>query len=398
MDETNTENYNNSLGGIIMFISDDIKYIGVNDHEIDLFEGQYKVPNGMAYNSYVIMDDKIAIMDTVDIHFTKQWFMNVKEVLMGRFPDYLIIHHMEPDHSASIKIFMDTYPECKIVASALGFVMLNNYFGTDYADRKVIVKENDTLSLGKHTLTFISAPLVHWPEVIMSYDSYDKVLFSADAFGKFGALDVEEEWINEARRYYIGIVGKFGSQVQAVLKKLKNFDIQIICSLHGPVLQDHIVNYIDLYNLWSSYGVEKDGVVISYSSVYGNTQKAVELLKQQLEDKGRKVIMHDLSRCDMFKAVEDAFTYSHLILATTTYMGDIFPCMREYIHHLVERNYCNRTVSFIENGTWAPNANKVMKKMLETSKNLTYTQTDVTILGSLNEKSLLQLHTLVDEL
>lgn len=383
---------------IKLYISEDIKFIGVNDHDIDLFEGQYPVPNGMSYNSYIILDEKIAVMDSVDQGFTEEWLNNIEQVIGNREPNYLVVHHMEPDHSANIRVFMQKYPNCKIVASALAFTMMKNYFGTDYSERKVVVKENDTLSLGKHTLQFIQAPLVHWPEVIMSYDTYDKVVFSADAFGKFGALDVDEDWACEARRYYIGIVGKFGVQVQAVLKKLANFDIQMICPLHGPVLKENLSDYLNLYDIWSSYRVEEDGIVIAYSSVYGNTKKAVELLQKELESMGQKVIVNDLARCDMFEAVEDAFRYGKLVLATTTYMGDIFPCMREYIHHLIERNFSNRTLAFIENGSWAPTANKIMKAMMEPCKNMQYVPTSVTILGSLNEKSIHQLHTMAIEL
>ena len=381
-----------------MYISEDIKYIGVNDYDIDLFEGQYPVPNGMAYNSYVIVDEKIAIMDSVDQNFTDEWFNNIENVLNGREPDYLIVHHMEPDHSANIKNFMDKYPTCKIVASAMGFVMMKNYFGIDFSERKIVVKEKDTLSLGKHTLHFIQAPNVHWPEVIMSYDDYDKVMFTADAFGKFGTLDVTEDWACEARRYYIGIVGRFGVQVQAVLKKLAAFDIQMICSLHGPVLKENLAYYMNLYDIWSSYESEDEGVVIAYSSVYGNTKRAVELLKKELELKNQKVVLHDLARCEMFEAVEDAFRYSKLVLATTTYMGDIYPCMKEFIHHLLERNYTKRMVAFIENGSWAPCANKIMKSMMNTCKNLTYTDTSVSILGSLNDKNVEELVALAHEL
>lgn len=381
-----------------MYISEDIKYIGVNDYDIDLFEGQYPVPNGMAYNSYVIVDEKIAIMDSVDQNFTDEWFNNIENVLNGREPDYLIVHHMEPDHSANIKNFMDKYPTCKIVASSMGFVMMKNYFGIDFSQRKIVVKEKDCLSLGKHTLHFIQAPNVHWPEVIMSYDDYDKVMFTADAFGKFGTLDIEEDWTCEARRYYIGIVGRFGAHVQTVLKKLAAFDIQMICSLHGPVLKENLGYYINLYDIWSSYEPEDEGVVIAYSSVYGNTKKAVELLKKELELKNQKVVLHDLARCEMFEAVEDAFRYSKLVLATTTYMGDIYPCMKEFIHHLLERNYTKRMVAFIENGSWAPCANKIMKSMMDTCKNLTYTDTSVSILGSLNDKNLEELDALAHEL
>jgi len=337
-------------------------------------------------------------MDSVDQNFTDEWFNNIENVLNGREPDYLIVHHMEPDHSANIKNFMDKYPTCKIVASSMGFVMMKNYFGIDFSQRKIVVKEKDCLSLGKHTLHFIQAPNVHWPEVIMSYDDYDKVMFTADAFGKFGTLDIEEDWTCEARRYYIGIVGRFGAHVQTVLKKLAAFDIQMICSLHGPVLKENLGYYINLYDIWSSYEPEDEGVVIAYSSVYGNTKKAVELLKKELELKNQKVVLHDLARCEMFEAVEDAFRYSKLVLATTTYMGDIYPCMKEFIHHLLERNYTKRMVAFIENGSWAPCANKIMKSMMDTCKNLTYTDTSVSILGSLNDKNLEELDALAHEL
>ncbi|MBE6995841.1 MAG: MBL fold metallo-hydrolase [Ruminococcaceae bacterium] len=381
-----------------MVISDTIKYVGVNDHEIDLFEGQYVVPNGMAYNSYAILDEKIAIMDSVDAHFTQEWFANIDQALDGRKPDYLVVQHMEPDHSGSIHRFVENYPEAKIVASARAFVMMKNFFGTDFADRQVVVGENDTLCLGSRTLTFITAAMVHWPEVIMTYDSQDKVLFSADGFGKFGALDVEEDWACEARRYYIGIVGKYGVPVQAVLKKAAGLDIQTICPLHGPVLTENLGYYLDLYNIWSSYAVEEEGVVIAYTSVYGNTKKAVELLAEQLRAKGVKVVVNDLARCDMAEAVEDAFRYSKLVLATTTYNGDIFPFMRTFIDHLTERNYSNRTVAFIENGSWAPAAARIMKGMLEKSKNLTYTAAGVKIVSALNEASTAQLTALAEEL
>jgi len=381
-----------------MYITDDIKYVGVNDHQLDLFEGQYIVPNGMSYNSYVILDEKIAIMDSVDAGFTDEWINNIQSVLGDRTPDYLIVQHMEPDHSANIKNFLDTYPHSKIVASPLGFLMMKNYFGTDFPDRKLSIKEGDTLTLGKHVLKFINAPLVHWPEVIMTYDMTDKVFFSADAFGKFGALDIEEDWVCEARRYYIGIVGKFGVQVQSLLKKTANLDIKTICPLHGPVLNDHLDDYFNLYNIWSSYQPEEEGIVIAYTSVYGNTKKAVMMLKAKLEEAGQKVVVNDLARCDMAEAVEDAFRYSKLVLATTTYMGEIFPFMREFIHELKERNYSNRIVGFIENGTWSPSAAKIMKEMMSNLKNLTFTQTTVTILAALNEKSILQLDELSNEL
>ncbi len=382
-----------------MNITNDIRYIGVNDHNIDLFEGQYIVPNGMAYNSYVIMDEKIAIMDTVDANFTHEWMDNIQNVLGGRKPDYLIVQHMEPDHSANIANFVKSYPETKIVASAKAFVMMKNFFGTDYSDNRLVVDEGDTLSLGKHTLTFVTAPMVHWPEVIVTYDSYDKVLFSADGFGKFGALDAEEEWADEARRYYIGIVGKYGAQVQKLLKKAAGLDIQTICPLHGPVLTENLGYYIGLYNIWSGYQPEEEGIVIAYTSVYGNTKKAVLKLAEKLKANGcPKVIVNDLARCDMAKAVEDAFRYSKLVLATTTYNAEIFPFMREFIDHLTERGYSNRTVAFIENGSWAPQATKVMKRMLEKSKNITYAENTVRIISALNDESSAQLNALADEL
>lgn len=382
-----------------MFISNDIKYIGVNDHKVDLFEGQYIVPNGMAYNSYVITDEKIAVMDTVDAGFTHEWLDNLQSALEGRKPDYLIVQHMEPDHSANILSFTKVYPEAKIVASQKAFVMMKNFFGTDFEDKQVVVGEGDTLELGKHTLTFVTAPMVHWPEVIVTYDSFDKVLFSADGFGKFGALDVSEDWACEARRYYIGIVGKYGVQVQNLLKKAAGLDIQIICPLHGPVLNENLSYYLDLYNTWSSYQPEEEGVVIAYTSVYGNTKKAVIELKEKLKAKGcPKVVLNDLARVDMAEAVEDAFRYSKLVLATTTYNSEIFPFMREFIHHLTERNFSNRTVAFIENGSWAPMANKVMKAMFEKSKNLTFAENSVTIRSALNEESLNALEALSEEL
>ena len=382
-----------------MIITNDIKYVGVNDHRIDLFEGQYKVPNGMAYNSYAIIDEKIAIMDSVDAGFTHEWLDNIQNTLEGRAPDYLIVQHMEPDHSANIVNFIKAYPDAKIVASAKAFVMMNNFFGTDFSDRQVVVGEGDTLSLGKHVLTFVSAPMVHWPEVIVTYDSTDKVLFSADGFGKFGALDVEEDWADEARRYYIGIVGKYGVQVQNLLKKAAGLDIQTICPLHGPVLSENLGYYIDLYNTWSSYQPEEEGIVVAYTSVYGNTKKAVLGLVDKLKANGcPKVVVNDLARCDMSQAVADAFRYSKLVLATTTYNADIFPFMREFIDHLTERNFSNRTVALIENGSWAPMAAKVMRGMLEKSKNLTFTDTTVKIVSALNEESGAQLNALVDEL
>ena len=382
-----------------MFITNDIKYIGVNDHEVDLFEGQYVVPNGISYNSYVIMDEKIAVMDTVDQNFGDQWLANLEATLEGRKPDYLVVHHMEPDHSANIDNFLKVYPEATVVSSAKAFAMMKNFFGTDYADRRVVVGEGDTLSLGVHTLTFVTAPMVHWPEVIVSYDSHDKVLFSADGFGKFGALDVEEDWACEARRYYIGIVGKYGPQTQALLKKAAGLDIAVICPLHGPVLKENLGYYVNLYDIWSSYKVESEGVVIAYTSIYGNTKKAVELLAQKLTEKGcPKVVVNDLARCDMAEAVEDAFRYGKLVLATTTYNGDIFPHMKEFIHHLTERNYQNRTVGLMENGSWAPVAAKVMTKMLEGSKNLTFTDTTVKIFSALSDDSRAQIDALAAEL
>ena len=381
-----------------MNITNDIRYVGVNDHKVDLFEGQYDVPNGMAYNSYVILDEKVAVMDTVDAGFTNEWLDNLHRELNGRKPDYLIVQHMEPDHSANITNFLLTYPEAKVVSSSKAFNMMRFYFGTDYADRRVVVGEGDTLTLGKHTLTFVTAPMVHWPEVIVTYDAYDKVLFSADGFGKFGALDVEEEWDCEARRYYIGIVGKYGAQVQALLKKAAGLDIAIICPLHGPVLTENLGHYLNLYDIWSSYRVESEGVVIAYTSVYGNTKAAVELLEKKLEEKGVKVTVHDLARTDIHEAVEDAFRYGKLVLATTTYNGDIFPFMRTYIHHLTERNFQNRTVGMIENGTWAPVAAKVMAKLLEGSKNLTFTENNVKIFASLNDDSRAQVEALAEEL
>ena len=382
-----------------MTITNDIKYIGVNDHQVDLFEGQYVVPNGMAYNSYVILDDKIAVMDTVDKNFTHEWLDNLQNVLAGRKPDFLVVHHMEPDHSANVDKFLDLYPEAVVVASAKAFAMMKNFFGTDYADRRIVVGEGDTLSLGKHTLTFVTAPMVHWPEVIVTYDSYDKVLFSADGFGKFGALDVEEDWACEARRYYIGIVGKYGPQVQALLKKAATLDIEMICPLHGPVLTENLGYYLNLYDIWSSYQVESEGVVIAYTSVYGNTKTTVELLAQKLQVKGApKVVIHDLARTDMAEAVEDAFRYGKLVLATTTYNADIFPFMKEYILHLTERNFQNRTIGLIENGSWAPLAAKVMKGMFEKSKNITFTDTTVRILSALNEDSQAQVEALANEL
>lgn len=382
-----------------MKITNDIKYIGVNDHDIDLFEGQYIVPNGMAYNSYAIIDEKIAVMDSVDASFGDEWLANIEKALDGRRPDYLIVQHMEPDHSANITSFVKAYPEAKIVSSAQAFKMMKNFFGTDFAEKQIVVRGGDTLSLGNHELTFVTAPMVHWPEVIVTYDSTDKVLFSADGFGKFGALDAEEDWAGEARRYYIGIVGKYGVQVQNLLKKAAELDIQIICPLHGPVLSENLGYYINLYDTWSSYRPEDDGVVIAYTSVYGNTKKAVMLLAEKLKENGcSKVTVNDLARCDMAEAVEDAFRYSKLVLATTTYNGEIFPFMREFINHLTERNFSNRTVAFIENGSWSPLAAKTMREMLENSKSLTFAETSVKILSALSEESSSQLDELAAEL
>lgn len=382
-----------------MTITKDIQYIGVNDRKVDLFEGQYKVPNGISYNSYVILDDKIAVMDTVDVNYTHEWLDNLQQVLGGRTPDYLIVQHMEPDHSANIFHFTKTYPDVKIVSSAKAFQMMKNFFGTDFEDRRIVVGEGDTLSLGKHQLTFVTAPMVHWPEVIVTYDSTDKVLFSADGFGKFGTPDTDEPWVDEARRYFIGIVGKYGAQVQSLLKKAAGLDIQMICPLHGPVLKENLGYYLDLYHTWSSYQPEEEGIVVAYTSVYGNTKKAVLSLVDKLKASGApQVVVYDLARCDMAQAVADAFKYSKLVLATTTYNADIFPFMREFIDHLTERNFQNRTVAFIENGSWAPMAAKVMGKMLENSKNLTFTDTTVKILSALNEESSKQLEALVGEL
>lgn len=382
-----------------MKITNDIKYIGVNDHNIDLFEGQYVVENGMSYNSYAIIDEKIAIFDTVDARFTHEWLDNIDGVLSDRKPDYLVIQHMEPDHSANILNFMNNYLDTKIVASAKAFVMMKQFFGTEFEDRRIIVDEGDTLSLGKHNLTFVTAPMVHWPEVIVTYDSYDKVLFSADGFGKFGALDVEEDWACEARRYYFGIVGKYGTQVQNLLKKASALDIRTICPLHGPVLNENLSYYLNLYNTWSSYAVETEGIVIAYTSVYGGTKKAVELLAEKLRAKGcPKVVVNDLARCDMAEAVEDAFRYSKLVLATTTYNAEIFPHVREFINHLTERNFQNRIVGLVENGSWAPMAAKVMKELLGKNKNLTFTDSVVHIKSALNEESLEQLEALANEL
>ncbi len=382
-----------------MNITNDIKYIGVNDHNIDLFEGQYIVPNGMAYNSYVITDEKVAVMDTVDASFKQEWLNNIKMVLGEREPDYLVVQHMEPDHSANIMSFVNAYPNAKIVSSLQAFKMMKGFFGTDFKEKQIVVGDGAKLSLGKHELNFITAPMVHWPEVIVTYDSTDKVLFSADGFGKFGALDVDEEWACEARRYYIGIVGKYGAQVQALLKKASGLDIEIICPLHGPVLKEDLGYYVGLYDTWSSYKPEEEGIVIAYTSVYGNTKKAVLKLAEMLKAGGcPKVTINDLARCDMAEAIEDAFRYSKLVLATTTYNAEIFPFMHQFITGLTERNYQNRTVAFIENGTWAPTAAKIMKAMLESSKNLTFAETTVKILSALNAESEAQLTALAQEL
>ncbi len=382
-----------------MEITKDIKYVGVNDHKIDLFEGQYEVPNGMAYNSYVILDEKVAVMDTVDNDFKDEWLNNVKTVLGDRKPDYLVVHHMEPDHSSNIAEFVKEYPEIKIVSSQKAFDIMQNFFKDNFKDRQIVVGEGDKLNLGNHELTFLTAPMVHWPEVIVSYDNTDKVLFSADGFGKFGALDVEENWACEARRYYFGIVGKYGMQVQKLLSKADSLDIQIICPLHGPVLKENLGYYLDLYNKWSSYTPEEEGILIAYSSVYGNTKKAALALEKVLNEKGaKKVVVTDLARSDMAENVEDAFRYSKLVLATTTYNGEIFPFMREFIHELTERNYSNRKVAFIENGSWMPMAKKVMQKMLENSKNIEYCENSVKILSSLSEENFKEINKLADEL
>jgi len=381
-------------------ITQDILYTGVNDHQVDLFEGQYVVPNGMAYNSYVILDDKVAVMDSVDRHFTDAWLANLNAALNGRRPDYLVVQHMEPDHSGSIEKFLAAYPSASVVASAKAFAMMKNFFGTAYEDRRLVVGEGDTLELGAHTLSFVTAPMVHWPEVIMTYDQKDHVLFSADAFGKFGALDAEEEdWACEARRYYFGIVGKYGAQVQALLKKAAALNIQVICPLHGPVLSENLPYYLDLYQTWSSYGVETEGVVIAYTSVYGHTEEAARLLAEKLKEKGcPKTALNDLARCDMAEAVEDAFRYGHLVLATTTYNADIFPFMREFITHLTERGYRRRKVALIENGSWAPTAAKEMKGMLEGCKDLSFAETSVKINSALDDASRQQVEALAEEL
>ena len=380
-------------------VTEDIIYVGVNDHEVDLFEGQYDVPNGMAYNSYVVLDEKVAVFDTVDAHFKDEWLANLEEAFEGRTPDYLIVQHMEPGHAANIANFAEKYPEAKIVGNAKTFPMMKQFFGTDFADRQVIVKEGETLSTGKHNLTFVMAPMVHWPEVMMTYDTTDKIFFSADAFGKFGALDVEEEWDCEARRYYIGIVGKYGPMVQKLFGKVGSLEIKAICPLHGPVLTENLEHYLNLYNIWSSYQVETEGTVIAYTSVYGNTKKAVELLAEKLKEEGcPKVVVTDLARDDMAEAVEDAFRYGKLILATTTYNGDIFPFMKEFINHLTERNYQNRMIGFVENGSWTPMAAKIMKAAFEKSKNITFADTTVTIRSAVDETSEAQIAALAKEM
>lgn len=382
-----------------MEITKDIVYLGVNDRAVDLFESQYSVPNGMAYNSYLIMDDQTVVMDTVDAHFTDEWITKIAAALGDRAPDYLVVQHMEPDHAGSIDAFAQAYPTTKIVSSAKAFVMMQQFFGTDYADRRIVVKEGDTLPLGHHTLHFVTAPMVHWPEVIMTYDGADKVLFSADAFGKFGALDVEEEWLPEARRYFIGIVGKYGVQVQAVLKKAAGLDIETICSLHGPILhKEQLADVLAAYDTWSAYRPETDGILVAYTSIYGHTADAAEQLAEELRTKGQQVVVMDLARCDMAEAVAQAFRFSKLVLATPTYNGDVFPFTKTFIEHLTERNYQNRTVALMENGSWAPTAARVMRKMFEASKNLTILDETVTVKGSLDDASTAQLHALADAL
>lgn len=381
-----------------MEISRDIKYIGVNDHRGELFEGQYVVPNGMAYNSYVILDDKIAVMDTVDVNFTQEWLTKLELVLSGRKPDYLVVQHMEPDHSASMAVFMEQYPEAVVVASAKAFSMMKNFFGKDYAERRMVVADGSILPLGKHELTFFTAMMVHWPEVIVTYDAKDKVLFSADAFGKFGALDVEDDWVSEARRYYIGIVGRYGQQVQSLLQKVASCDIQKICPLHGPVLSENLGYYMGLYQTWAEYEPEKSGVVIAYATIYGNTRKAAELLAEKLREKGCEVVVYDLARCDMHKAVADAFCYDRLVLASSTYNADVFPFMKTFIQHLTERQFQNRKVGLIENGSWAPLSSRVMRKMLETSKNLTFADTTVKIFSAVKEENITEIEALAEEL
>ena len=380
-----------------MNITKDVVYVGVSDRKIDLFEGQYKTPRGMAYNSYLIIDEKIAVMDSVDLGFGEEWIENIKAALGDREPDYLVVQHMEPDHSANIVRFTDTFPNAKIVSSAKSFVMIKNFFGKSFGEREITVGEGATLSLGKHNLTFITAPMVHWPEVIVTYDSFDKILFSADGFGKFGTYDTDEDWVDEARRYYIGIVGKYGAQVQNLLKKAKALDIEKICPLHGPVLKENLDYYINLYDIWSSYRAEEDGVVIAYASVYGNTEKAARVLAEELQGK-TKVVLHDLTRCDMAMAVADAFKYSKLVLASVTYNADVFPPMREFIHNLTERNFSNRKVAVIENGSWAPMAAKVIKGMLEASKNISFAESSVKILSGLKEENINEIKALAREL
>lgn len=382
-----------------MKIKEDIKYIGVNDKELDLFEGQYLVPNGMSYNSYLIIDDKVAVLDTVDVKFKDEWLNNIKRELKGRDVDYLIVHHMEPDHSANIINFMKEYPNAIIVGNAKTFMMIESFFKKDFKENRIIVKEGDSLLLGKHKLTFYMAPMVHWPEVMVSYDENKKVLFSADAFGKFGSLDTKEDWTCEARRYYFGIIGKYGLQVQSLLKKIASLDIEVICPLHGPILNNNLEYYLNLYNTWSSYKPEEEGVVIAYTSVYGNTKEVVYKLKDLLLEKGcKKVVINDLARCDIHEAIEDAFRYDRLVLATTTYNGDIFPFMKIFIEHLLERNYQNRKIAFIENGTWAPMANKIMKEMFSKSKNIAFIDQEITIKSSLSLDNLNEINILADKI
>ena len=381
-----------------MEITKDIKYVGVNDHKVSLFEGQYKVPNGMAYNSYVITDEKTAVMDTVDANFTDEWLENIEKVFGGKTPDYLVVHHMEPDHSASINAFMAKYPSASVVSSAKAFTMMKNFYGNDFAENRVVIKEGDVLDLGTHKLTFVAAPMVHWPEVMVSYDSIDKALFSADGFGKFGANDVEEDWDDESRRYYIGIVGKYGAQVQALLKKAAGLDISVICPLHGPVLKEDLGHYINLYDIWSSYKTEKEGVFIAYASVYGHTKEGAELLAEKIKEKGCDVVCMDLARCDMAEAVANAFAYGKIVLASPTYNADVFPFMKDFINHLTERNFQNKTVAFMENGSWAASAAKVMAKMLENSKNMTYAENSVKITSALSDDSRAQIEALAAEL
>lgn len=379
-------------------ITNDIIYVGVNDFEVDLFEGQYKVPNGMCYNSYVVIDEKVTVFDTVDANFNDKWLENLDKALNNRKPDYLVVQHMEPDHSANIFNFAKKYPDALIVANAKTFVMMKQFFGTEFEDRRVVVKDGESLNTGKHTFTFVFAPMVHWPEVMVTYDSFDKVLFSADGFGKFGSFDAKEQWVDEARRYFIGIVGKYGMQVQNLLKKASTLDIQIICPLHGPILTENLGYYLDLYNTWSSYSVEEEGIVLAYTSVYGNTKKAVELLANNLKELGEKVTVYDLARCDMSQAVADAFRYGKLVLATLTYNGDVFPFMRDFIAHLTERNYQNRTIGLIENGSWAATAAKVMKTKFEKSKNIKFTDTVVTIKSAVNDDTIKDIKKLAEEI